>query len=107
MRNSMRVVFQRDCGATTDFSTQISIVVKGKPLSDTGGNVFVADSDGGKAPRAGWGGPPADIEWLGNRKLRVITHPDSRIFRKEISVPVSIGVFSMEKVSIEYVLKGS
>lgn len=34
------VAFNRDCGATTDFSTQISIVPAHQQLSD-GGNVLV------------------------------------------------------------------
>jgi hypothetical protein len=45
------VVFQRDCGATTSFSTQISILWTNRPLPNETGNLFVADTDHGKAPR--------------------------------------------------------
>lgn len=44
------VIFERDCGATTDFSTQVSIVPTSTPLPDTAGNVFVADGNHGAAP---------------------------------------------------------
>ena len=37
------VVFQRDCGATTGFSTQVSILNAASPLPDEAGNVFVMD----------------------------------------------------------------
>ena len=43
------VVFQRDCGATTGFSTQVSVVTKGASLPNEAGNVFIADTDHGKA----------------------------------------------------------
>src|SRR5689334_1844736 len=57
------VLFQRDCGATTDFSTQVSIVPTGERLADQGGNAFVADANHDRAPRAAWGGPHASISW--------------------------------------------
>ena len=37
------VVFQRDCGATTGFSTQISILGMNKELDNEGGNIFIID----------------------------------------------------------------
>lgn len=36
------VVFVRDCGATTSFSTQISILRAGENASDEGGNTYIA-----------------------------------------------------------------
>jgi hypothetical protein len=38
------IVFERDCGATTDFSTQVSILGKNQAARNEGGNVFVAGS---------------------------------------------------------------
>ena len=35
------VVFQRDCGATTGFSTQISIIEAGDSLSNESGNIYI------------------------------------------------------------------
>ncbi len=43
------MLFQRDCGATTGFSTHVSIVGVSKDLADDSGNVLVADG----APRDG------------------------------------------------------
>ena len=37
------VIFDRDAGATTGFSKQISIIVHGQELLNDGGNVFICD----------------------------------------------------------------
>ena len=37
------VVFQRDCGATTGFSTQISIIGAEQELGNTTGNIYIID----------------------------------------------------------------
>ena len=39
------VVFQRDCGATTDFSTQLSIIETDKELENNVGNIFIIDGE--------------------------------------------------------------
>jgi hypothetical protein len=44
------VVFRRDCGATTDSSTYVSIVGSAAGVGDTEGNLFTADGDHGGAP---------------------------------------------------------
>jgi hypothetical protein len=38
------VVFQRDCGATTGFSTQVSILGATQELSNVSGNILVVDA---------------------------------------------------------------
>jgi hypothetical protein len=58
------VVFERSAGATTDFSTQVSIVKHQSVLPDGGGNVFIADCNHGVAPAESWGGPYAQVRWL-------------------------------------------
>lgn len=101
------VVFQRDCGATTGFSTQVSVVTKGGSLPNEAGNVLIADTDHGKAPSASWGGPPVDLKWSSKRVLKVVTHPDARILHKESAISVSTGILlSTEKVAVEYTVKG-
>lgn len=35
------VVFERDCGATTDFSTQVSIIRRGGRLPHSAGNTYI------------------------------------------------------------------
>lgn len=56
------VIFDRDCGATTGFSTQVSVVGADDVPAGTG-NVFIADSNHGAAPemrgRTGGGGAVA------------------------------------------------
>ena len=57
------VVFQRDCGATTGFSTQISIIGADKDLNNGGGNIYVIDGHPEKvAP---------NVSWSSNRKLNI------------------------------------
>lgn len=76
------VVFQRDCGATTGFSTQISILDAGERLSG-GGNTFRADDDHGAAAVGGWGGPLAQSKWLSPHHLLISYAAKSRIFAQE------------------------
>jgi hypothetical protein len=75
-------LFQRDCGATTDFSTQVSILPKGRKLSGSG-NAYTGDADHGAAGRDAWGGPRTEMEWLSARHLRIRYAAGSRIFRQE------------------------
>jgi hypothetical protein len=59
------VVFQRDCGATTWFSTQVAIVGASNDLPDRPGNVFVAD-DHPDTTRT-------EVYWLDSVTLQVTT----------------------------------
>lgn len=77
------VVYQRDCGATTGFSTQVSVLPERTRLPNEPGNVFVADTDHGRAPAGEGGGPIVRVEWLGERHLRLVHHPAARVFRAE------------------------
>jgi len=74
-------MFQRDCGATTGFSTQVSILNAGEPLSGPG-NVFRADDNHGAARAGGWGGPWAEIKWLSPSHLLVRYAARSRLFKE-------------------------
>ncbi|WP_333607767.1 DUF5412 family protein [Arsukibacterium sp.] len=71
------VIFQRDCGATTDFSTQISIVKKNTELKNNSGNIFVVrchpDS---QAP---------ELKWLSNTELLIGRQLDGTEVRAENS----------------------
>jgi hypothetical protein len=75
------VVFERDCGATTGFGTDISIVPAGARLP--GEPVFVADTDHGAAPAGPWGGPAVQVRWLAADHLEISHHPKARVFRSE------------------------
>lgn len=57
------VVFQRDCGATTGFSTQISILKASADLPDKGGNVFIIDG------HPDWTG--VTVDWETNRLISI------------------------------------
>ena len=76
------VVFTRDCGATTGFSTQVSVLPAAAklPVAD-GGNLFVADTDHGRASPGIGGGPKVQVEWVGRNRLRVIHDPRARVFK--------------------------
>jgi hypothetical protein len=85
------VVFERQCGATTGFSTQVSIISADSDLPNEGGNVFVADTDHGKSPSGPGGGPPVEVEWKGESSLNVIYDNRARVFlRKDSQNDVTI-----------------
>jgi hypothetical protein len=73
------VVFQRDCGATTGFSTQVSILSRGIRLRDEGGNAFVADDDHGAVPHMG-NVMAIDVRWTSNDDLMIDYMPHEREF---------------------------
>ncbi len=67
------VVFQRNCGATTDFSTQVSVLKASDTLPDRAGNVFIMD------------GPPEQtkihVQWEADRSLSITYSPEYEVFR--------------------------
>ncbi|MBL9172799.1 MAG: hypothetical protein JNL10_04630 [Verrucomicrobiales bacterium] len=75
------VVFSRNCGATTGFSTQVSILESMQTLPDQGGNAFIADKG------------TAKVSWKANGDILVLLDPGVRVFKKERTV---------SGVSIEY-----
>ena len=80
------VMFQRDCGATTGFSTQITLLETGDEPAGAG-NAFVADTDHGAAAAGEWGGPWAEARWVDANHLLIRLAPNARIFtrREEVS----------------------
>ena len=91
--NLKAVVFERNAGATTDFSTQLSILRSNEAYSGDAGNALIADSDHGKSPIASWGGPEIRVKWQATNKLLIEHHIRARIFRAEPKI---------ENVQIEY-----
>jgi len=75
------VVFQRDCGATTGFTTQASLLEAADHVPGGSGNIFIADTDHGAAPAASWGGPDLQVEWLANDRVVLAHHPRARVFK--------------------------
>lgn len=83
------VVFQRECGATTGFSTQISVLAADETLPDWGGNVFVENK-----------GDPIKVVWQGNRRLVIRHKPIPFTSKKQLSVDISL--VHSETVTIDY-----
>ena len=73
------VIFQRDCGATTGFTTQVSILPLGEN-PERSGNVFVADDNHGAAQVGSWGGPWVSVKWRNSSHLQVTYAKGSRVF---------------------------
>jgi hypothetical protein len=66
------VVFQRDCGETTGFSTEVSLLPAGQALSDkASGNVL--DLDGAD-------GALLKIDWTGARAVTITYFEDVAVF---------------------------
>ena len=78
-------IFQRDCGATTGFSTQVSVVSAGVKVLGPG-STFIADTDHGTAQSADWGGPWAEVEWKSPAKLMIRYDRRAQIFTAETSI---------------------
>jgi hypothetical protein len=77
-------LFTRDCGATTDFSTNIAIGRKGAGLSNAR-TVFTADSDHGAATIEGdtvW----TRMSWAAPHRLQVAYDAKARVFRADESM---------------------
>ena len=83
------VVFQRSCGATTGFSTQVSIIPTGTALPNEGGNAFVSDTNHGASPSGPGGGPELALSWRSSNELVIAHHPATRVLSHE---PVVNGV---------------
>lgn len=97
------VVFQRNCGATTDFTTQVSVLPAGQPVPGGAGNVWIADSDKGRARTGPGGGPDVDVVWQDNNHLQLRHDARARVFQTKRAVGVPTGIFQSRQVSVEYV----
>ena len=76
------VMFMRECGATTDFTTQVSV---DPGFFQSVGNALVADAyNGGK--RGPWGGPWATMKWVGPNELLVSYDKQARVFTRNSTV---------------------
>ena len=73
----------RDCGATTDFSTQASLLPFGAALPNEGGNIFIADTDHGAAPRVSHGGPELQVLWEATDRVLLSYDATARLFKAD------------------------
>jgi hypothetical protein len=69
------VIFNRNCGATTGFNTQVSLIPSSESLSGEGGNTFILD-----------GTVPLEVEWLSESMLHLGGFGAGRIFLQSRSV---------------------
>ncbi|MGQ0699213.1 MAG: hypothetical protein ACT4PZ_13330 [Panacagrimonas sp.] len=73
------VIYQFDCGATTPFTTQVSILNPGEVLPYSSGNVFGAY----RGSREGvWRGSYAEIQWLSESTLQVSYIADAIVTKR-------------------------
>ena len=68
------VVFSRDCGATTGFNTQATVLGANERLPDSPGNAFIFDDC------------EANVSWQSDSSVLVVFDRDVRVSKKEVSV---------------------
>ena len=69
------VVFSRNCGATTGFNTQMSILPANEPLPDEGGNTFITN-----------GSVPIVVNWGSDSSLKISGVGDTPPIKKNPGV---------------------
>lgn len=67
------VLFSRNCGATTGFNTQGTILNRGDALPNESGSAFIIDSGSAK------------VSWAGDSKIVVTLEGSARALKKETS----------------------
>lgn len=69
------VLFQRDCGATTGFSTQVSILNERENLENSGGNILIADDHPNNNR--------FELSWVDSRTLLIKNTKTANALKKE------------------------
>jgi hypothetical protein len=69
------VVFNRGCGATVGFNTQVSVLPAGADLPNDGGNVLIVDD-----------AVPLKLEWQSDQALRITGRFATRVFKQKSSL---------------------
>jgi hypothetical protein len=70
------VVFNRGCGATVGFNTQVSIIEAGRDLPNDGGNVLITDDK-----------VDLSLQWTSDKALTIFGPLAGRAFKKESELP--------------------
>jgi hypothetical protein len=77
------VVFERSCGPTTGFSTQISVLPNDQSLpSDSVGNVFAADDNNHAVPVPNKGTMEVKVTWESNSSISIAYPSKAQVFAK-------------------------
>ena len=87
------VVFERDCGATTRVSRQVSVLRASQSLPNEGGSILVIDGPSSPALR---------VAWAGARTLQIQYPPRTRVFHQAAAAEVSLGLFRKTVVAVRY-----
>jgi hypothetical protein len=82
------VLMVRNAGATTDYSTQLSVVPAGRPLSREiamcrPGNVFIADGNHGAVAVNDRGFMHVDVLWQSPNLVVITFPPSAHVFKQE------------------------
>lgn len=77
------IIYQYDCGATTPFTTNISILSRTEEIEYVAGNLFVAYHSSRSGP---WHGPYTEIKWLSETSLVISYVADATVSKQEKSV---------------------
>lgn len=80
--NYKAILFVRNCGASTGFSKQLSIIEFDDKLNNDTGNIFISDNNHGNAKSDSFG-PIIEINWIDNKTLKVSYSKNIRVFKKE------------------------
>ena len=96
--NKMKaVLFSKNCGATTNFTTHVVIIPKTSELSQLPlryrPSFFSADCNHGTAPIGKEGGPEVKLTWTSSNKMTISHHKFARVY---LNKPMAKGI------SIEY-----
>ena len=99
-RHASVVVFEHDCGATTDFGIHVALLRAGEDLTEnTGGLLFSVDSDHGRAASGPKGGPWVEAHWAGPDSIVIRYDAAARIFRQTVVLDgVRVGYVSVVRV---------
>ncbi len=89
--NYIAYVFERDCGATTGFTTQISVLESHKRLKNKDGNLFIADDD--EANVSDIGTIATEVIWKDNNHIIVRYDSKAKVFKK---------IESLQGIKIQY-----
>lgn len=73
-------VFVRDCGATTAFSTHVSVLPSHNKKVIDRGNVLIIDDNHGTVPLAHSGAVPIRVTWLSEHSIRIAYPKRARVF---------------------------
>ena len=86
--NSKAVIFQIDCGASSDFNTHVAIVKASFDIADTQSlpkSFFAVDRDHGRAPVGITQDPEVRLKWMSDSELSLQYHQFARVIRAEES----------------------